>query len=104
MLTSAFRNSPVGVHTQVKLICRPSNVMNRTGGCFLKHTSGWIFMKQNRLFVRFFMFDHYLILIIFVSPVFLFVPIQSSMIFGGPSDLKRPGNDGIEPTNSWHGV
>ena len=67
MLTSAFRNSPVGVHTQVKLICRPSNVMNRTGGCFLKHTSGWIFMKQNPLFVRFFMFDHYLILIIFFS-------------------------------------
>ena len=67
MLTLAFRNSPVGVHTQVKLICRPSNVMNRTGGCFLKHTSGWIFMKQNRLFVRFFMFDHYLILIIFFS-------------------------------------
>ena len=67
MLTSAFRNSPVGVHTQVKLICRPSNVMNRTGGCFLQHTSGWIFMKQNPLFVRFFMFDHYLILIIYFS-------------------------------------
>lgn len=64
-----------------------SNVLNRTGGCFLKAYIGVDFYETKPTFCAIFhvwpLSDSHN----FCSPVSLFVPIQSSMIFGGPSDL-----------------